>query len=238
MTGTAVAKSNPIREQLEKMAPSYAKLLPKSYPVDRLITGAMVAVTTNPALAKCTPLSIATSLAKVAQLGLDVGDTAHLVPFGSDATCVVDYKGLVKLMCDAGARKVEAREVREGDTFRYQYGSDPRLEHTPSTKGGGRVTHYYAVVWLRGGVTQFEVMTAEEVDTLRARYSRQWKGENPGPWYGRKTLIRRLAKYVPKTPRLALALDQEDQIDRETGEVLNPVIDIPAEPGDAQEPAA
>lgn len=238
MTGTTVTRAKPIKDQLEKMAPSYAKLLPKSYPVDRLITGAMVAVTTNAALARCTPISIATALAKIAQLGLDVGDTAHIVPYGETATCVVDYKGLIKLMCEAGARKVEAREVREGDRFIYQYGSDPRLEHSPLTSRVGKVIAYYAVVWLRGGVTQFEVMTAEEVDTLRVRHSKQWKNENPGAWYGRKTLIRRLAKYVPKTPRLALALEHEESFDRETGEILNPVIDIPAEPGDAQEPAA
>lgn len=237
MTSTALTRApestKALKSGLEQFAPSYLKLLPKSYPVDRLITGALIAATTNPLLLKCTTVSVATALAKVAQWGLDVGDTAHLVPFGSTCTAVADYKGLIKLMCEAGARKVEAREVREGDRFLFEYGSNPRLEHVPSGARSGAITHYYAVVWLRGMVPQFEIMTAEEVDTLRKRYSKQWKGDDPGPWYGRKSAIRRLAKYIPKTPRLAAAL-AADGFDPETGETMpQPDFEIPAEMAEA-----
>lgn len=232
---TAVALTKPaetttaLREGLSKFSASYLKLLPKSYPVDRLITGALIAATTNPALLKCSTVSVATALARVAQWGLDIGETAHLVPYGDKCTAVADYKGIIKLMCEAGARKVEAREVREGDQFNVRYGSDPEIVHIPKGSRQGAITHYYAVVWLRGGVVQFEVMEAAEVDALRKQYSKQWKNGDPGPWYGRKTTIKRLGKYVPKTPKLADAL-AADGYDPETGEVLpQPMIELPAD---------
>lgn len=240
MTATAVTKVSALKEQLDRLTPSYAKLLPKNYPVDRLVTGALVAVTTNPALAKCKPLSIATALAKVAQWGLDVGDTAHLVPFGDTCTAVADFKGLVKLMKEAGARKVESREVREGDRFHYSLGTDPRLEHQPSSDRSKPIIAAYAVVWHKSGDVQFEVMTAEEIDGLRQQYSKQWKAGPLTAWYARKTLIRRVAKYVPRTPALALALADEP-FDPETGEILADGPSLPPdlaadfEPGDAHE---
>jgi hypothetical protein len=49
---------------------------------------------------------------------------------------------------------------------------------------------------------QFEVMTVEEIEAIRAK-SRSWaKGPLPA-WYARKTVIRQLAKYVGKSPQLA-----------------------------------
>lgn len=220
---TAIATKSPtIKETLEERAESFANLLPKNYPVDRLITGALVAMQTNPALAKCTRASLIVALSRVAQAGLDVGDTAHLVPFGDTATFVADYRGLIKLMVEAGARKVEAREVRAEDEFSYRYGADPLLTHVPGPNRKAPIVAAYAVVWLRGGVTQFEVMTAEEIDAIRRSKSKQWKEGPLEAWYGRKCVIRRLAKYVSKSPRLAVALSSDgDVIDEETGEVLN-----------------
>ena len=109
MTGTAVTKKSSLKATLEERAPAYQRLLPKWYPADRLITGALVAAQANPDLVKCNPQSVAVALARVAQWGLDVGDTAHLVPYGDKCTPIADYKGLIRLMVEAGARKVEAR---------------------------------------------------------------------------------------------------------------------------------
>lgn len=109
MTGTAVTKRSSLKATLEERAPAYQRLLPKWYPADRLITGALVAAQTNPDLGKCNPQSVAVALARVAQWGLDVGDTAHLVPFGDKCTPIADYKGLIRLMVEAGARKRSRR---------------------------------------------------------------------------------------------------------------------------------
>lgn len=208
MTGTALAPREALKHELDRFAPSYEKMLPKGYRPDRLITGAMLAVTKNPDLLKCTPVSVATALGQVAQLGLDVGITAHLVPYGQSCTFVADYKGYIELMVKAGARKVEAHVVREGDLFEFAYGTEPYLRHQPSGSKGARITHAYAIVWHRRGDTQFEVMTVEEVEAIRAK-SKSWARGDLLDWYARKTIIRRVAKYVPKNPALEALLAAE-----------------------------
>lgn len=223
MTGTAVSTRNDIKAALAKYEDSIQKMLPAGYEASRLITGAMVAITTNPALGKCKPVTIATSLARIAQWSLDVGTTAHLVPFGDTCTPVADYRGLITLMCRAGARKVEAFVVREGDHFDIQYGTDPRIVHQPNSHDKP-ITGAYAVVHLRGGVVQFEYQPIEEIDAVRRKNSRSWsKGDCP-PWWAKKRMIRVVAKYVPQTPELARALTEDEvplEMD-EDGVVLSP----------------
>lgn len=215
----------PLKAELERFAPSYEKMLPKGYRPDRLITGALLAVQKNPDLGKCAPITVATALAQVAQLGLDVGITAHLVPYGQSCTMVADYKGYIELMVKAGARKVEAHTVRQGETFEWAYGTEPYLRHQPLGNSKAPITHAYAIVWHRRGDTQFEVMTVEEIEAIRAK-SKGWsRGELPD-WYARKTVVRRIAKYVPKNPALQLLLAADDGgapvtlVDPDTGEVL------------------
>lgn len=236
MTSTALAPIAVLKQELEGRSKLYESMLPAGYRPDRLITGAMLAVSKMPDLLKCSPVSIAVALGQVAQLGLDVGITAHLVPFKGACTMIPDYKGYIELMCKAGARKVEASVVRQGEHFEYEKGTNPRISHKP-LGSTAPITHAYAIVWLRGGNDfQFEVMTAEEIEKIRAK-SMQWaRGELP-EWYARKTVIRRVAKYVPKNPALAqlLAVDTPEPtvIDGATGEVLDagyPAADI-GDPG-------
>lgn len=199
-----------LRAELANRSQQYETLLPKGYRPERLITGAMLAVSRNPDLLKCSPVSVAVALGQVALLGLDVGTTAHLVPFGNTCTFVADYKGYIELMCQAGARKVEAYVVREGDKFEWEHGTAPFLRHQPlsSTKP---ITHAYALVWGRRDVVpQFEVMAASEIDTIRQAKSKSWKGGPLTEWYARKTVIRRIAKYVPKNAKLAALLQAEE----------------------------
>lgn len=213
---SAVAVRDPLRDELQLYADRLGALVPPGTSVDRLITSALAAVQgdTTGALSRCDPKSIALALARVAQWGLDVGVTAHLVPFGTTATPVADYKGLIELMCAAGARKVEAHVVREGDDFDWQLGTDARLTHRPG-KTRGAITHAYAIITVNNmGMTQFEVMSTEEIDAIRHSRSKQWKGGTLPEWYARKTVIRRVAKYAPKhgagAKRLAQVLAEEE----------------------------
>jgi recombination protein RecT len=220
-TSTAVAtQRDKLRAELARYMPSYEKLLPAHYPADRLVVGAMLAVTRNPELLKCSAQSIAVALAQVAQWNLDVGTTAHLVPFKGRCTAMADYKGYIEQMCKAGARKVEAYVVREGDDFEMQRGTDPFLRHTPKT-GDAPIIGAYAIAWFRGGVTQFEFMTAEEIDSIRHANSQNWKAGPLPKWYARKTVIRQLAKYVPKTASLTRLL-AEDEVEPDATATVTP----------------
>lgn len=243
-----------LKEQLARFTPSYEAMLPRGYRPDRLITGAMLATVRNPALLECSPVSVAVALGQVAQLGLDVGITAHLVPYGKTCTFVADYKGYIEIMCRAaGARKVEAWVVREGDAFEYGLGLEPYLRHQPRGNPKAKMTHAYAIATLRTGEKVFEVVTVEQVEAIRQKHSKQWaKGDLP-EWYARKTAVRQLWKYVPKTPQLEALVQHDDDpdgmgrtqvqhqllpgsippgltVDVETGEVLE---DQPAPPDGA-----
>lgn len=211
MAGTAVVSRKDIKAELERFAPSYANLLPKGYTPQRLITGALIAIQANPDLLKCTPISIATALGRISQWGLDVGDTAHLVPFGTTCTPVADYKGLVKLMLRAGCRKVEAEVVRQGDQFNYERGLHPILQHRPSAGKEAPITHAYAIAWLKGGGELFEVMTAEEIDAIRKDKSRSFKNGPLTRWYARKTVTRQLAKWMDRSPELTSAVTNDER---------------------------
>jgi recombination protein RecT len=211
MTGTAVTVSRQeLRTELARFEPSLAALLPPGVKAETVITAALVSAATNQDLYKCTPQSIALACARISQWGLVPGVTAHLVPFGATCTAVADYKGLIDLMVQSGARKVEARVVRQGDEFSYEFGLAPQLRHVPKWTSG-RITHAYGIVTLARGEQQFEVMTIEEIDRIRQDKSKQWKKGDVPPWYARKTVIRQLAKYVPKaSDRLAKVLAEDE----------------------------
>jgi recombination protein RecT len=210
-----------LRAELQRFAPSYQALLPEGYDPSALITGALIAATRTPEILQCTPLSVATALATIAQWGGIIGITAHLVPYGQQCTPIADYKLFIAAICEAGARKVEARVVREGDVFEYGYGTEPYLRHHPKSDTE-KIIAAYAIVWLRSGVPQFEVVTATEIEKIRQEHSKAWKKGPLTKWYARKTAIRQIAKYVPKTPRLSRVLQDDEMpaVDLETGEIL------------------
>jgi phage RecT family recombinase len=172
--------------------------------------------------------SVVMGVARIASWHLELGVTAHLIPFGGKAVPVADYKGLCELMIATKAvRYIEAREVREGDVFEYAFGLEPVLRHQPIARSKAAITHVYCVLHLPFGRKAFEVMLAEEVEEIRKKHSKQWK-EGPLPaWYAKKTIIRRTAKTLPKNPELAqffsvLETDEinlDEEIDDATGHV-------------------
>ncbi len=191
-----------LREELSAFAPSFAKVLPKTVTPDALITLALVAANYNPKLFDCTPESVALSLMKIAQWNLDIGRTAHLVPFGRVCTPIRDWKGDAEMLYRAGfVRDIQAHVVYRGEQFRVEYGTASELYHTPDFPPGADtdITHAYAVALLRGGIKTFEVMSIEEVSEIRQNSpmpnSPAWKGHYSE--MVKKTLIHRLAKRLP-----------------------------------------
>jgi len=129
---------------------------------------------------------------------------------------MADYKGYVQLMRQCGARDVDAQVVREGDVFQYQLGSHAELRHVPGHTRG-KITHAYALVRLAHNVCKFEVMDVAEIDKLRRQYGTPKNKEltETPEWYARKTVLRRVQKYVPQAGDLGLRLQAAmgDEID-------------------------
>lgn len=156
-------------------------------------------------LIECTPESLVLGVARIQQWGLELGTTAHLIPFGKEATPVADYKGLAELMIGSGAiRYIDPKVVYAGDKFEYRFGTDAKIDHTPGPKAKrGAITHAYVIIHLPGGRQVFDVMLAEDIDEIRQKCSKQWKDGPLKPWYAKKTMVRQASKLIPKNPRFA-----------------------------------
>ena len=190
----------------------------------------------------CTPASIQAAIIKVAQWGLEIGETAHLVPFNVNVapkgqpakwekhlTPIADYKGLIQLMLASGVvRHIEPpRLVYENETFKETLGSHRTLLHEPihDRKARGKMKGVYVVFWVRFQIRDWLYMPIEDVEDIRQTYSKQHKtGEMPG-WYPKKTVIRQVGKYMPRDPRLARAFAViADEAREEFGKELEEVI--------------
>lgn len=210
-TAVAVIEEIPGLVPAEAVQTRIAPFLPPGVSPERVLAAVSYAIRQTPEIAKCQPESVIDSVARIQQWGLEIGVTAHLVPFKGKCTAVADYKGLAELMIRSRAvRHVEARVVYERDRFEYSFGLDAKLEHQPSTaKERGKITHAYAVLRLPFGYSAFEVMPIEDIEEIRKRYSKQWgpdKVRDCPAWYAKKTVVRQAAKLVPKDPRFADAL--------------------------------
>ncbi len=194
-----------------------AKMLPKHLNAERLLKVAQIAATTTPDLAKCDVASLVGAIGQCAQMGLEPNTVlghAYLVPFNTkrkdgngnerwvnSVQVIIGYKGLIDLARRSGQIvSIAAHEVCKNDQFTLAYGLNEKLEHIPSMDERGDIIGFYAVAKLKDGGYCFEFMSRHQVDQIALKS--QSKGRY-GPWkdhfseMGRKTAIRRLAKYLP-----------------------------------------
>jgi recombination protein RecT len=228
---------------LDQKKHELAKMLPKTLSIERLLKVAQIAATTTPALAKCDVPSLVGAIGQCAQMGLEPNTVlghAYLVPFntkrkfpdGSErwvnsVQVIIGYKGLIDLARRSGQIvSIAAHEVCEADHFELIYGLDEKLNHTPAMGDRGGVIGFYAVAKLVGGGHAFEFMSLHQVREIAK--ATQSKG-NSGPWkdhfieMGRKTVIRRLAKYLPLSIEFqtAVALDGMAEAGKDQGNTID-----------------
>ena len=190
--------------------------IPNSLDPKRAVQLAITLIKSSKALRECTPISLMACVVSSAQLGLDLDKLlghCYMVPFKGEATLIVGYRGFTHLMYQSGIVKaISAEVVRPGDKFRITLGSDRKLIHEPKLTTGEGHSNYenwlgsYAVAHFLIGGSEFEYMTSEQIEAVRARSQswRAWKREQKEtPWVTdaeemwRKTPIRRLAKRMP-----------------------------------------
>jgi recombination protein RecT len=198
---------------LQNAKDQIAKALPSVIGSDRFIRVALSEIRKSPQLQQCNPMSICSAVMQAAQLGLEFGSTlghAYLIPYKSEATLQVGYRGLMHLCRRSGmVKKFEARAVYEGDFFEYELGTEPFIKHRPTGTQKNMVA-VYAVATLEDGSTQFDVMSREALEEHQRKYSR-----NNGTWntafeeMAKKTIIKRLIKLLPISTEVAEALERD-----------------------------
>lgn len=223
-------KALTIRDRLEsnEFKAAVAKALPKHLTPDRFIRIACTAIMKTPKLAQCDQASFFNALLTLSQLGIEPdGRRAHLIPFENrkrnvtEVQLIIDYKGLVELVMRSGlVSNLHADVVCENDEFAYDMGTIER--HRINFKQPrGAVYAVYCIARFKDGTSKTEVMTVEEVESIRKRS----RAAQAGPWVtdwsemAKKTCFRRLSKWLPLSPEFRDAIEADDN---------EPAIDISA----------
>jgi recombination protein RecT len=202
---------------IEQLRPQIERALPNTMSADRFARIVLTTLRTSPQLASCNPQSLMAACMLSAQLGLEPGPLGHayFVPFGKDVTFIIGYRGMLDLARRSGEIKtIEAREVCANDRFEYAYGLEPRLTHVPATGERGEPTHYYGIAQFTDGGHYFEVLSKQDVDGYRKRS----RASDRGPWVtdysamARKTVIRRMAPYLPLSSEAARAVASDEGV--------------------------
>ena len=224
----AAANGGTIEALLKKHGPEIALALPQHVTPERLLRIALSEVRRNPRLGQCNAASLLSAIFTCAQLGLEPGGTlghAFLIPYKDECQFQIGYKGMIELARRSGEiQSINARCVYENDTFQYSYGLHEDLVHQPVIGNRGELTHVYAVAKLKDGGVQFEVMDRLELEEVRdgsQGYQNAVKyNKKDNPWITsfdemcRKTLIRRLFKYLPVSVELSRAANLDERADR------------------------
>jgi recombination protein RecT len=240
-----IEKRSRIELTIKNNAEQLQMVLPQRYPIGKLIGTVLTAVVRNPKILICTQASIFGSIWAAATLGLDpnglLGE-GDLIPYkrkkkipghSENGVWVKDewieiyecqflpgYRGFLKLAYNSPlVQTFTAYSVYENDKFSYSLGINQVLEHVPVTEADrGELTHVYAILRLKNGGVIFDVMTREEVDTVRLlspnKEGNAWKQHFPE--MAKKTVIRRMFKTTP----ISIEATRAAQLDEKV-EVLN-----------------
>jgi phage RecT family recombinase len=224
-TAIATRPKNEVQVYLEEQVAEIAVACSKVIRPESVIQVINVLIYRNPKLLECDKPSILHSVIQGVSLGLSFQPSAgeaYLIPRWNDKAKVLEcqfqpgYQGLCKLARESGkVAAVQAVLVKQDDTIRVtRVNGEAEVFHEENlSKMGAPITHVYAWAKIVGlEKPLIEIMEIAEVEYIRSRS----KSKDSGPWdtdYGemvKKTAIRRLAKALPKTPKLAAAITAFD----------------------------
>lgn len=212
-------KTNPMLDLITRSKTQIERALPTHMNADRMSRIVMTELRKTPQLMACEPKSFIGAVIQAAQLGLEPGGGlghAYLIPYGKEATLIIGYRGMIDLARRSGQIiSISAHTVQAADEFNYQFGLHEDLTHIPARGDRGQVIGAYAVARLVGGGVQFEYMSLEEIKAIQSKS----KAGKSGPWVSyfdemaKKTVIRRLFKYLPVSIEIQRAVSLDEAAD-------------------------
>lgn len=245
----------PVYPTLLKMEKFLQGAVPSEMCAKRLIRLFYVELCKNETLNRCDPDSICGAIMSCAQLGLEPGmaGMVYLIPRTGKMTLQIGYRGMIEL-CHRSNKvsTVKSYSVFENDVFSVEQGSEDKIIHNRVMGNRGPMIGVYAIVTMKDGSQQFDVMDMDEIKALRMRCgtmnSNAWRDDFQQ--MAQKTVIKRILKYAPTSPTLSSAISLDDanlydgqdlasvgkaalmeagiSVDTETGEIKNPVTETSA----------
>lgn len=199
----------------------------------KLLVTAINVVSKTPRLVECDFSSFINCLLQSAELGLFPGamqECAYVPRINRrsgriDANFEPMYQGLVKLAYNSGVVKSLSCDVAyEADEFEFELGTRQFLRHVPfhgdpAERGARRCV--YACVLTTFGEWQIRVVSMSFIEGIKAR-SAAARG-NDSPWnngednydaMARKTALKQALKFIPKSDKLATAIELDNASER------------------------
>lgn len=194
----------------------------------KFLSGVMSSVQRTPKLLECSPDSLINSFMTMAQLELmpsGISGEAYVLPYnsktkGMEAQFQLGYQGLVTLFYRAGVRSIVAEIVYANDKFSITNGVISH-EYDAFDDDRGKAKGAYAIVELQAGGKVSKTMSEKEILTIAKKFSKSYGGfgpwsedQDPQKWMWRKTVLKQVAKLVPKNETIfkAIAEDNKDSI--------------------------
>ena len=228
---TSVSSLVAMQSTLEKMADKFNEALPPHIDLNNFISVAKLALNKNPKLLDLDRNSLMQTFMKAAQDGLLLdGREAAAVPYKSQVNYLPMVDGIIKLMHNSGTIKTISVDVAyTNDCFEYEKGSNAHVKHMPLLSGdrGERLAVWCYVKTTNDG-EYIEIMDMKQIEDCRkvAKSQNVWS-----QWYdqmAKKTILKRMAKLLPKSDALNTVLKMDDETN-----YREPVNVTPSEPKDS-----
>lgn len=222
-TAAAAAKSNPtMKDLVEAQRAAIERQLGGAMNSDAFVRAVLSEITKQPKLMSADPKTVLGGVMLAAQLRLEIGSGMGefwLTPRrekGKDICLpIIGFQGLVKLALRSEmVTNVQAFIVRDGDDFTYGADAERGMFYEWRPKDFEEDRQPIGVVAtakMRAGGTTWVYLTAGQVISRRPSYweSTPWKTHQEEMW--KKTAVRALAKYLPKSTDLGRAIEADEQ---------------------------
>ena len=228
-----------IRDLVQKQQAAIETQLAGALNSGAFVRAAISEISKSETLQQATPSSVLGSIMLAAQLKLEIGPALghfYLTPRsesykdGDDKwqkrwTClpIIGYQGLIELAYRSGrVLKIETFVVRKGDLFEYGANSERGryFDWQPADFDQSRDwTDVVVTAQIAGGGLVWETLPK---DKILARRPAGWE---KGPWktneveMARKTLVREVAPYLPKSTEFGLAVQVTREVEEQGAKV-------------------
>lgn len=222
-TAAVAAKQNPtMKDLIEKQLPAIERQLGGAMNSDAFVRAVISEVTKTPALMAADPKTLLGGVMLAAQLRLEIGSGLgefYLTPRKEKGQqiClpIIGYQGLIKLALRSEfVMNVQAFLVRQGDDFSYGANAERGMFYDWTPQDFEEKREWIGVVAtarMKTGGTTWVYLTRAQVLDRRPSYwaSTPWKTNEDE--MVKKTAVRALAKYLPKSTDLGRAIEADEQ---------------------------
>lgn len=218
----AAAKTNPtMKELVEAQLPAIERQLAGAMNSEAFVRAVLSEIGKTPDLMQADPKTLLGGVMLAAQLRLEIGSGLgefYLTPRKDHGRMIclpiIGFQGMVKLALRSEfVTNVQAFIVREGDDFTYGANAERGLfyDWTPKDFEENRpMVGVVATARMKQGGTTWAYLTRAQIEERRPSYWQKtpW-GSHPDEM-AKKTAVRALAKYLPKSTDLGRALEADE----------------------------